>query len=245
MEKKKKRILLLNIFTLILLGIFVVSAFKLGSIYFTSVKTEKEFKQQERKLKKDRKSFFKGNEDMVAWIRIPGTKVNYPVMYTPDKPEYYLRKNIKKKYSIAGTPFIGQYCNISSKSFIIYGHNMKIGTMFHSLVDYENKEFYNKHKYVYLDTKHERIKYKIFASLRTEVGYEGDEEKFPYYKYMGNISEEEFNKYISEVTAKRNYSTGVDVTCKDNILTLSTCAYHADNGRFVVVAKEISRKRVQ
>lgn len=80
---------------------------------------------------------------MAGWITIEGTPVNYPVMFTPDQPDFYLKHGFDKEYSAYGVPFVGENCTLSPRSdnLIIYGHHMKNGTMFAALADYENKDF--------------------------------------------------------------------------------------------------------
>lgn len=89
------------------------------------------------------------NEDMVGWISIPDTHINYPVMQTVDNPNYYLKKNFNHEYSDYGVPYIQENCNISTPSdnIIIYSHHMRNGTMFADLENYKSKDFFDNHRY--------------------------------------------------------------------------------------------------
>lgn len=78
-------------------------------------------------------SIFEQNNDFFGWLQIEGTAVDYPVMHTPEDPEYYLRKNFDGDYSVSGVPFITSECYEGCGNYIIYGHNMKNGSMFNSM----------------------------------------------------------------------------------------------------------------
>ena len=88
---------------------------------------------------------FKKNQDFVGWLTVDGTKIDYPVMHTPEDEEFYLRSDFEKKWSIEGTPFVAGKCDPlkPSDNVIIYGHNMNTGTLFGELTKFEDKDFYN------------------------------------------------------------------------------------------------------
>ena len=92
------------------------------------------------------------NSDCIGWIYIEDTKVNYPVMYTPQEAEKYLRKNFYGKYSTGGVPFIDIRCPLNSKNLIIYGHNMKNGTMFGGLKKFLDEDYRKAHKTIEFET---------------------------------------------------------------------------------------------
>ena len=106
------------------------------------------------------------NEDMVGWIAIDGTKLNYPVMQTKNNPNFYLKKNFEKEYSDLGVPYIQENCDIlNSDNLIIYGHHIKGGKMFGALESYKSKSFYEKHKTIHFDTLTEQAEYEIVAVI--------------------------------------------------------------------------------
>ena len=110
------------------------------------ISAEKEFNQM-RKSFRDLSGLYAQNSDLVGWIRVDGTRIDYPVMQTPDNPEYYLHRDFNKEYSDSGTPFLDANSRIGGTwNRIIYGHNMKFGTMFHDLQKYDSKEFWDAHK---------------------------------------------------------------------------------------------------
>lgn len=176
------------------------------------------------------------NDDFAAWINIEDTGICYPVMYTPDDPDYYLKRDFYKADSKNGTPYIGKGCSLQSDNMIIYGHNMKNGTMFSDLVLYENEDFYKSHPVISFDTVEESSIYDIVAVFREKVHYQDEVGVFRYYDYVGDLSKEEFDEYIASVKKISLYDTEKTAEYGQQLLTLSTCAYHVENGRFAVVA---------
>ncbi|MDO4545761.1 MAG: class B sortase [Bacillota bacterium] len=187
------------------------------------------------------------NPDIIGWVTIKGTKIDYPVMQTPDKPEYYLRRNFNKESAVSGTPFMDANSNIftPTSNFLIYGHNIKSGTMFHDLLKYKDESFYNKHKKFKFDTiyKGGQGTYEIVAAGYSQI-YPEDSTEFKYYQHAGITSEEDFNAYVKGVKALSSYDTGVTPEYGDQLVTLSTCAYHVKNGRFFVVGRRTDAKQV-
>lgn len=184
---------------------------------------------------------YKKNNDFVGWLTIPGTHIDYPVMYSRDEPEYYLHKDFYKEHSYAGCLFADVNSNpLDSQinNVLIYGHNMKGGTMFHDLLKYADEEFYKDHKVIKFDTIDEVAEYEIVGAFYTQIYPVDDTKHFHYYEYFrGN--KEDYDQYISFVKRSTNYNTTADPVYGDKLITLSTCAYHTANGRFVVVAKKI------
>ena len=101
--------------------------------------------ESQTKKKRNLKELLKQNSDCIGWIYIPGTAVNYPVMYTPSNPQKYLRRNFYGNYSQSGVPFLDARCDLKNTNLIIYGHNMRNGTMFSELKNYVNADFRNAH----------------------------------------------------------------------------------------------------
>ena len=181
---------------------------------------------------------YEKNPDFTGWLTVPNTNINYPVMYTPDDPEYYLHIAFDKTYSLSGTPFIGADCDTQSDCFIIYGHNMKNDTMFGTLDYYSNVEFFEKNPEFTFDTLYEERTYCVFAAFKGRIVGK-DEYGFRYYDYAGKLDENAFSEFITELENASLYKTGVKPVYGDQILLLSTCAYHTENGRFVVAAYRI------
>ena len=121
------------------------------------------------------KELYLQNEDMVGWISIDGTTINYPVMQTKDNPNYYLKRNFEKEYSDLGTPYIQEDCDLlSSDNLIIYGHHISGNRMFGALEDYKSKSFYEEHKTIHFDTLTQQGEYEIVAVFKT-VAYSSED----------------------------------------------------------------------
>lgn len=161
---------------------------------------------------------YKINSDIVAWIEIPGTPVDYPIVKTTDY-DYYLTHDIHKKYSQYGSLFIDERLRnnlFKSKNLIVYGHNMGKWTdvMFSSLMKYKNQDFYNKHKYVYFYTKDGKEKYKIVGIRETSSSSDA---------YKVEFTDGEYQQWINEVVFPMDNTREIN-----KVLTLSTCTYGSD-----------------
>lgn len=177
------------------------------------------------------------NNDFVGWLSIPDTVIDYPVMQTKDKPNYYLCRNFNKEYSRYGTPYLQENCDISkSDNLIVYGHNMKTKMMFYDLSLYQDISFYEKHKLVYFDTQENKQTYEIFAVFKT-VAYTSN--SFQYNTFVNATDENEFREYVKTCKSLSLYDTGLSAEYGDKLLTLSTCDYSTKDGRLVIVAKKV------
>lgn len=184
------------------------------------------------------KSIIKINSDVIGWIKIDGTNIDYPVMQNGD---FYLHKNIYKNYSSHGTPYLAQYCNLlTSDNLIIYGHHMKDNSMFAQLENYKNYKFYKNHKYIKLYTIDNNTTientYEVMIAFKT-IAY--SDQGFRYYSYIDFQNKEEYEEFIENCRELEFYNTGIIGTNKDKYLTLSTCEYSQKNGRMIIVAKKI------
>lgn len=195
------------------------------------------------KINIDFEELYNRNTDIVAWISIPGTKVDYPVMYTPQDPEYYLYRNYNKEYSASGVPFLDASSSVESQiesqtdNLLIHGHNMKNGTMFAQLLLYKNEEFFKEHSAIEFYTFTGKKIYDIIAVFPTKI-YNGKGSHFKYQRFINAKDKEEFDTYVNSIKTVSLYDTGISAEYGDRLMTLSTCSYHTANGRFVVVAKE-------
>lgn len=180
---------------------------------------------------------YAANEDFVGWIAIEGTRINYPVMQTPEKPNFYLKHGFDRADSRHGVPYVQENCTVGkSDNLVIYGHHMKDGSMFAGLCDYENEAFYQEHPYLRFDTLSDYGTYEIIAVFKTS----GDVEKgFPFYAFTDAQDAADFAEYVETCKSLALYETGVSAAYGDHLLTLATCEYSQKNGRMVVVAKRI------
>lgn len=181
------------------------------------------------------KTIVEMNPDMVGWLKIDGTVINYPVMQTPESPEYYLKRDFYKDYSDRGCLFAEEGCDVDTPSdnVTIYGHCMKDGSMFADLDSYIKKSFWEEYPLVAFDSLTQHRTYRIFAVFKTTASVG---EGFPYHTFINAMSEAEFNSFISQCTALSFYDTGITPAYGDKLICLSTCEYTLTNGRLVVAA---------
>ena len=233
-----------RIIYIIVAGIFLFSAGKLIYHYGDSYLSEKEFDDLKTNNQYELKQLKKKNKDLVGRIKIKGTKIDYPVMQTPNNPQYYLRRNFEKKYSLSGTPFLDAASTLGkSKNYLIHAHNMKTDTMFNNLLKYEDIIFYKKHPVFFFNELRGKKEitgtYKIIAIFKSQI-YPSKSKQFKYYNYPSITNPKKFNKYVNMCKALSLIDTGQTAQWGDQLVTLSTCAYHADEGRFVVIGKKIN-----
>lgn len=185
---------------------------------------------------------YEENHDLVAWLSIEGTEIDYPVMQCGDD-EYYLNHSFYREESKYGCLYVRGRADVHTPgtNFIIYGHNMKDGAMFGNLELYQKESFFLEHPVISFDTLYEERSYEILAVFRSQV-YRQDENVFKYYQFYEADTPEEFASFYQNIKALSLYDTGVTAEFGDTFLTLSTCAYHVEDGRFVVVAKRSERK---
>lgn len=204
----------------------------------TNVDTEIEKSEGESSNKYNLENIAKINSDVVGWIKIGNTNIDYPVMQNGD---YYLHRNIYKNYSSHGTPYLAEYCNIQySDNLIIYGHHMNDNSMFAQLDNYKKHSFYENHKYIkfysYYNGKTIEKTYEVAIAFKTVVY---SDKGFKYYNYTNFSDVQELNDFIENCRKLEFYNTGIDINYGDKLITLSTCEYSQKNGRIVVVAKQI------
>ena len=252
MKNLKSRLIMF----VLLVGL-VFSGYKIVDYFYTSYDEKQNFNNVEKlveseyedekiqyndfEILKKYKKVYEKNNDLVGWIKIKNTNIDYPVMQTPEEEEYYIHRDFYGEYSSAGTLFVDLESNVQkpSDNILIYGHNMKTGKMFHDLLKYENESFYKNHKYIQFDTIYGNGTYEVIAAFRTHILTE-KEDGFRYYQFFNAEDKSAFNQYVSGCKALTGYTIDTDASYGDSLLTLSTCAYHTDNGRFVVVAKKLT-----
>lgn len=174
------------------------------------------------------------NDDLVGWVTIPGTMIDYPVMHTPNDPEYYLHRDFYQKYSFSGTPFLDADCTVDSQHWVLYGHHMNNGTMFADLVDFRDSDFRSTHSTVYIDTLDTRYTYEVICGFYQEA--DGDTWTQGYFAYE---TAEEFAVFQAHCNASALFGSLADATFDDHLLSLVTCSGIDDNIRFVLVAQRV------
>lgn len=178
------------------------------------------------------------NKDLFGWVTIPGSKIDYPVMYTPGESEKYLHTGFDGSNSYPGVPFIDINCQPESQNLLIYGHNMPNGSMFRDLMKYQEKTYWQKHPTITFNTLYEEREYEIVAAFNDRIYRTTETDVFKFYYFIDPETEEEFNDGIAAMKNKALYDTGVTAEYGDKLITLITCAYHTDHGRFVVLARQ-------
>ena len=185
-------------------------------------------------------ALYEQNSDLVGWISIEDTRINYPVVQSPDNPNFYLNHGFDKGKTDYGCPYVSEICDVSkpSDNLIIYGHHKKNGTMFSDLKKYRKQSFWEDHKTFRFDTLYEKQTYEVIAVFKTVV-YTKSANEFRFYRFADAKTPEEFDEYITKCKELALYDTGVSAVYGDELLTLSTCEYSSKNGRLVLVAKKV------
>ena len=248
----KKAIVIILI--VVLAGGFIFGAFMLIKTLITAEKERQTFEQVAGIIDEEKGTevnddgslrkydpLYNKNKDFFGWLKIEGTKIDYPVMYTPRDNEYYLHRDFNGDYSESGCLFIDGSCPAKGNFYLIYGHHMRNGSMFGELPNYKDYEFYKEHKTVFFDTRYELRDYEVVAAFYAQVFPEDEEDDhFCYYKYTDLTNPQKFSEYVTNVKANAIYDTGITPVYGDELIALSTCNYHTEDGRFVVVARRKS-----
>ena len=170
------------------------------------------------------------NNDLIGWIKIDNSNINYPVMQNGN---YYLRKNFYKNYSKLGTPFLADYCNIRTSDILtIFGHHINQGYMFADLVKYQNYNYYKNHKYIkfYTIENDETIEniYEVCFVFKVKAN------DYSYYSYTRFYDSDDFKENCKNLSI---YNIDTKFDYGDKFITLSTCEYSQDNGRIIVIGR--------
>lgn len=207
----------------------------------TEETTAPEVTEPEKEMLPHMAELYAQNPDIIGWIRIEGTKVDYPVMYTPENEDKYLYINFEGGVDLSGVPILDKDCTVDPESqvSIIYGHNMKDGSAFRTILQYENKKFLEEHPTIYFSTLYEERTYEVMAMFYDQM-YLKTDTNFKFYQFIDPETEEDFLEGIEYFMNKSILDTGVTAEYGDRLLTLVTCAYHTDMGRYVVVAREVT-----
>lgn len=177
---------------------------------------------------------FEENSDLVGWLYIEDTPINYPVMQTPDRPNYYLKRTFKHERNAHGCLYARETCDINrpSDNITIYGHHMKNGSMFASLDKFLKESYWETNHTITFDTLYEHHTYTIFAVFTTSANSDG----FPYHQFEDAATAEEFDDFVAKCKSLAFYDTGITPQYGDKLICLSTCEYTHSNGRLVVAA---------
>lgn len=196
------------------------------------------------------KELYDLNQDMIGWLTIDGTNIDYPVMQTIEDECCYLTLDFYGEYNRngclimdadsvvgAGTAALDYTDGTApSTNLIIHGHTMKSGDMFGNLSLYADEAYGKEHNIICFDSLYEEREYELIAVFYSQVFY-AHEDVFKYYKFFQADTQEEFDDWYSNIKEMSLYDTGVTAEFGDEFITLSCCAYHVEDGRFVVVGR--------
>ena len=202
------------------------------------------------------RALYEQNPDLIGWLSIPGTVIDYPVMQTPEDENTYLYLDFEKRENENGSLILdtdsaagigtaeGGYTEGAqpSTNLIIHGHNMKSGLMFGELPLYASEDYGKGHSRIRFDTLYEKREYELIAAFYSQVYY-AHEEVFKFYQFFEADTQEDFNAWYENIKRLSLYDTGVTAELGDEFITLTCCAYHVEDGRFVVVGKRIDNSK--
>ena len=186
------------------------------------------------------KDLYEENNDLAGWLTIEGTVIDYPVMYKEDDNDFYLSHNFEGKDDVSGLLVLDKRCEKdgSGMNMLIHGHHMRNGSMFGSLQKYEDEAYYREHTVINFSTLYQERSYEIFAVFISSV-YDDESDDIKFYDFIDIRTREEFNSYIRSALDDSLYDTGVRPYWGDKLISLSTCEYSKENGRLVIVGREI------
>lgn len=236
-EKKKKKGIGRKVLLLICIALMLYSGFQIGKIFYGYAKDRGTYTEIEEQVKKENTIDFKAllniNSDIVGWISLKDSIVDYPLVQGGDN-DYYLYRNVKGEYAGAGSIFMDYRSDKNFKDFvtIIYGHHMKDGSMFNVLDDYQEDGYYEGHKKWKIDTKKANYTLEIFAGY---VVKSND----PMYNVEATreLNSSEREDLIKEIREKSDFATKVKVDGDDHIVALSTCYPKEDDDRYLLFGK--------
>ena len=229
--KKKRGNLLYTLAMIVFAAIFLISGGLLVKRFLDDRKTESEFADLQSMI------------DTAATPAPAGENVNpngarFAALRDKNK-DFYLRHDFNKAYSVYGVPYLDEQttlgANAESDNLIIYGHNMKTGTIFGCLTEYRKADYYQEHPFIEFDTVYGDAKYEVFGAFTIDVV---NDTSFIYNQYI-DMDEDTYNRYVDQVISRSDVDSGIRPAYGEQLLTLSTCEYSSANGRYVVVARRV------
>ncbi len=251
-SKQKNKLKKLCLIVLVL--VFIIGIIYIGCYFYNINKDKKEntnilenieidntqITPQKTEMMLKLEELQKENSEIIGWLEIDGTNINYPVLQATDN-DFYLTHNYKKEKARSGSLFLDKDFDLKngSSNYLIYGHRNKQGLMFEDLLKYAKEDFYKEHKTIKYTTNKEDASYEILSVFYSRVYYKSEKNVFRYYYFVNADDEQEYNNFINEAKKASIYDTGVTAEHGEQLLTLSTCEYSQEDGRFVIVAKKI------
>ena len=227
------------------------------AVFFATIQPEKLPAAEEKtylppEILPEYRELYETNQDMIGWLKIEDTVIDYPVMQTPEDEDFYLTVNFYKEPDKNGCLLMDTDSHVGSgtaacdyqdgerpsTNLIIHGHTMKSGAMFGGLKKYAKEDYGKEHSKICFDSLYEKREYELISVFYSQVYYQTDQ-VFKYYKFFQADIQEEFDDWYDNIKEMSLYDTGITAEFGDEFLTLSCCAYHVEDGRFVVVAKRV------
>ena len=177
------------------------------------------------------------NPDLFGWLSIEGTRIDYPVMHTPLEPQKYLHRDFNGEETYGGLPFLDGQNGPDSHQLLIYGHNMANGSMFHDLFQYGSQAFRDAHPVIRLDTLYGSHEFEVVGAFYDRV-YRKTDPVFKFDQFRRAEDPEQYRQAVDHYREKFLYDTGIVPQYGETLLALVTCAYHVEDGRFVVIARQ-------
>jgi len=195
-------------------------------------------KAQERTMLPEFQALYKRNPDIVGWLTVGGTRIDYPIMQNRQDGEFYLDHDFEREINKNGLPFLDEYSHMDdSDILLIHGHHMKSGAMFAELMKFKKESYYKEHATLQFSSLYDKEQYEIVAVILSKVYLETDE-VFKYYQIDKVQSPAEFQSYMQNIAKLALYDTGVTAQYGDKLIVLSTCEYSTKDGRLAVVARK-------
>ena len=189
-----------------------------------------------REEKEESDNLFEKNIDYRGWIKIDNTNINYPILQGQDNEEY-LYKDINNEYIVSGSIFMNYLNNgFDDQNTVLFGHNMKNGTMFANLKKYKEEDFFYNNNDIEIELSNgQYLKYKVFSVYITDINDNYTKTSFE--------DKDEYKEFLERIKNKSIYKSDISVNENDKIITLSTCSYEFDDARLVVTGKLIDKEQ--
>ena len=189
-----------------------------------------------REEKEESDNLFEKNIDYRGWIKIDNTNINYPILQGQDNEEY-LYKDINNEYIVSGSIFMNYLNNgFDDQNTVLFGHNMKNGTMFANLKKYKEEDFFYNNNDIEIELSNgQYLKYKVFSVYITDINENYTKTSFE--------DKDEYKEFLERIKNKSIYKSDISVNENDKIITLSTCSYEFDDARLVVTGKLIDKEQ--
>lgn len=248
-SKKKKSNAIYNVLIVICVLVFLGSGgylvYQLYD-YYDAGETRKQIvnmvgKVDEQTQLIDYSNVYAKNNDFVGWVKVDGTKIDYPVVKTTDNEKYLYTDFYGKKHRL-GTVFADTRATLTkeyqSDNVVLYGHSARDGSYFHDVRNYKSLDYYKKHPFVTFNTMYDNSEYVIFGTVMVDA-LDNSEKGFIYSDYVELGDQLEFDKFIGKLTERNYLVSPIDVNKDDKIITLSTCEYTFDEARMAIFARKL------